>query len=465
MNHRTLAPVIALLVALLPVGALAQLNRTPAWRIVTSPRPVPLFYQATGVAIGGRGNIFLADSGNHRVEKLSPAGAVLAVWGSDVPGPLRFTGPHGIAVDPPGNFYLADNGIVKLSSSGRVLARWTDKGLSGISGLAAGHRAAIYALSLHPIRYTNLFDRMTVRKLSPTGRILASWVFPYLQPELDALRSVAIAVGPRGDVVLSIAGLKHCHDCDGTYHQVWTLSPAGKTLTRRDTPIGGAGLAVDSAGTVYLAAPGKVETFSPDGKPLASIGTSGCGPVQFGNDLHLAVGPRGTLYVADSQIAAIGPSSIPAPFRAGVLHALPPGSAPAALYGTCPGSGAKLFGQISGLALTPGGTVYVADEASGLIDRIAPNGTLAGFFPANHPAFVAADTEGNLYVPNLQTASLEKRSPIGALLGRVSGLELEDVALDRSGRIYALSSDGMVSILRSIGSSQTPQVIRRWRLE
>src|SRR5437763_244632 len=128
MNRRSLASAIVLLASLLPATTHAGpsvSSPAPVWRTFASPHPTPLFYAAGGVAVGGHGNIFLADWGAHRVEKLSPSGQLLVTWGTDVPGPLRFAGPQSIALDPSGDVYLADRGIVKLGPSGRVVARWT----------------------------------------------------------------------------------------------------------------------------------------------------------------------------------------------------------------------------------------------------------------------------------------------------------------------------------------------------
>ncbi len=66
------------------------------------------------VAVGPDGNIYVADTWNHRVVKFSPQGRSLATWGVEGPNelsdPRAFWGPRGIVVDDEGYVYLADTG-------------------------------------------------------------------------------------------------------------------------------------------------------------------------------------------------------------------------------------------------------------------------------------------------------------------------------------------------------------------
>jgi sugar lactone lactonase YvrE len=77
----------------------------------------PLFNGPSGVAVDNRGRVYVADTGNDRLEILSPAGRVLRL--------VRLSGsPVSVAVDSQGGIYLADyygNQIIKVSSRGRVL--------------------------------------------------------------------------------------------------------------------------------------------------------------------------------------------------------------------------------------------------------------------------------------------------------------------------------------------------------
>ena len=73
-----------------------------------------------GVAVHGAGNVYVADLGNHRVEKFDGSGTFLTSWGSFGSGNGQFDSPTGVAVDGAGNVYVADNGhhrIEKFSAA------------------------------------------------------------------------------------------------------------------------------------------------------------------------------------------------------------------------------------------------------------------------------------------------------------------------------------------------------------
>ena len=69
------------------------------------------------VAVDAQGNLYVADSANHRIREITPGGTVTTLAGSGTPGnadgpatEARFRAPEGVAVDSAGNVYVADTG-------------------------------------------------------------------------------------------------------------------------------------------------------------------------------------------------------------------------------------------------------------------------------------------------------------------------------------------------------------------
>jgi YD repeat-containing protein len=74
------------------------------------------------LALDAQGNIFFADSGNHRIRRVAPDGIITTIAGTGTAGfggdggpPMRaqLNGPWAVAVDPQGDLFLADNGRIR----------------------------------------------------------------------------------------------------------------------------------------------------------------------------------------------------------------------------------------------------------------------------------------------------------------------------------------------------------------
>ena len=96
--------------------------------------PGGLMNEPWGVAVGPDGNIYVADTWNHRIQVFTPDGQFLRMWSAfEVNGlPDGFWGPRGIAVDQTGRVFVTDTGkqrVVVFDSNGSYLTQFGSLGL------------------------------------------------------------------------------------------------------------------------------------------------------------------------------------------------------------------------------------------------------------------------------------------------------------------------------------------------
>jgi sugar lactone lactonase YvrE len=74
-----------------------------------------LFYMPMDIAVDDEGNMYVLDSGNHRIQKFDSEGNFLASFGRHGQGPGEFQYPQSIDIDDEGNMYIADSGNQKVN--------------------------------------------------------------------------------------------------------------------------------------------------------------------------------------------------------------------------------------------------------------------------------------------------------------------------------------------------------------
>jgi DNA-binding beta-propeller fold protein YncE len=89
------------------------------------------FNSPQGVAVGSADHVFVVDSGNHRIQKFGPNEGFVTAWGAAGTGPGQFDQPFGIAADSQDNLYVTDSGndrVQKFDPDGVFLTGWGSTG-------------------------------------------------------------------------------------------------------------------------------------------------------------------------------------------------------------------------------------------------------------------------------------------------------------------------------------------------
>jgi NHL repeat len=141
------------------------------------------FNTPTGIAIDGAGNLYVSDSTNRRIRKISPLGEVSTLAGSGVAGNLdgtgtaaTFTRPFGLTLDGSGNLYVTDNRsnlLRKISPAGAVTTLAGTEGTAGVVdgiGTAAQFNTPGFpSLDAAGNLYVSDYFGHTLRKVTPAG--------------------------------------------------------------------------------------------------------------------------------------------------------------------------------------------------------------------------------------------------------------------------------------------------------
>ena len=178
------------------------------------------FNNVKGLTIDTAGNLYVADTNNNKIRKVSPTGIVTSIAGSsegftDGQGTAaQFTAPSGICIDTAGNLYVTDrfnHKIRKISSTGLVttLAGSTD-GFNDAQGILAqfSFPFGICIDSFGNLYVTDRFNNK-IRKISPDGNVktIAGSALGYQ----DGIGNTAEFSAPKG-IIIDVSGVLYIAD-------------------------------------------------------------------------------------------------------------------------------------------------------------------------------------------------------------------------------------------------------------
>lgn len=298
------------------------------------------FYGPSAVAVDRDGYVYVGDSSNGVIRKISPQGIVTTLAGTagqhgavDGLGPAaRFFSPSGIALDSVGNLFVADSGHAvrkvapdgnvttfagKLGESAFVVADGDQARFEGVSAVAVDAQDRVY-----------VFENRRLRRFDSAGHALPWGGAPQGVVALDT--SVCrigqgIAVAPNGDLIVACSehAFRITIPPDQLHMQVLRIAPAGTISVvagqgsgNIDGPAAVArfndpwGVAVRSDGNILVSEVGNHAIRQIDTQGVVSTLAGGTGEgfadghgpaARFSNPSAIVTAPDGNLYVADGD--------------------------------------------------------------------------------------------------------------------------------------------------------------------
>ncbi|HTA83119.1 MAG TPA: NHL repeat-containing protein [Bacteroidia bacterium] len=404
----------------------------------------------TGIALDKKGNIYIADKTNNRIQKLGSDGAISTIAGN---GKVGYTGdggpgtsaslkhPMSVTADAWGNIYIADAGnncIRKINAKGIIttIAGTGEAGYTGDKGQATAAKLN-YPNSVYADVSGNIFiadeGNNCIRKINSEG------------------------------VITTIAGNgKSGYSGDGN---AATDGELGRPT----------GVTTDNTGNIYIAdwanncirkvdVNGIISTFAGTGKPGFSGDSGKATLAKLHIPSNVSTDNKGNIYIVD-----FGNHRVRKVDSKGMIVTIAGNGAQNYFGDGGPATAAELY-YPSGIAVDAAGNIYNADKqvhrihktnANGIISIIAGSGT-RGYKgdggPSekaliNSPSGIKVDAEGNLYIADVGNHCIRKINSAGiisTIAGKgVAGFSGDggpataaafnfpyDVAPDNKGNIY-----------------------------
>jgi sugar lactone lactonase YvrE len=290
------------------------------------------FSNPMGVAVDSSGNVYVADSRNNLIRKVTPDGTVSTFAGSGKQGSADGKGvaasfffPTALATDTEGNVYVADthnSRIRKITPDGMVstFAGKPTKLINDIKDTAGMDHPSGIAVDKNGNVFVSDLNKDFIKKVTPDGKV-----------------SIIAGNGDRGKkngkggaasfylpVGLAVDGNDNLYVCDSYNNMIRKITPDGTVTTIAGRSKKGSkdgkdttasfwhpnSLIVDKSGNVYVADMGnnKIRKITPDGivttfagSDKHGAGNGGIKEASFYQPYGIASDKNGNLYVADYQ--------------------------------------------------------------------------------------------------------------------------------------------------------------------
>lgn len=414
------------------------------WPILEFPG---YFNEPSDLDFDDKGNIYVADSNFHRIQKFTSAGKFISRWGRQGSDPGEFDEPCGIVIGADESVFVVDRGnhrIQKFSIDGEFISQWGERGADdgqfkfdesesdqySCGGIAIDTKRLIYIVD---------FGNHRIQKFTADGNFIGSW----------GTRGSGNAEfeSPCG---IAIDGNDRVFVADRNNHRIQVFTTSGEFIFA----FGAEGAAngqliyphdveLDSKGHIYVADSGnaRIQKFAYDAAFINNWGYYGSSDGNFFLLRGIAVDNAGYIYAADADNQRIQKFNSAGEFVMKLASS---------------GTGEGQFNKPTQIDMDPAGNIYVIERNNARVQKFAPDGTFDitwgspgyGDGEFSNPEGITVDSNGYVYVADTNNHRIQKFGSDGTFISQWGnmGSELSQFAYPRaittdgSGRIYVVDS-------------------------
>ncbi|HET8814502.1 MAG TPA: SMP-30/gluconolactonase/LRE family protein [Solirubrobacterales bacterium] len=345
-----------------------------------------------GIAATSGGNLWVADTGNNRIQKFGSTGNFLNVVTGEGSSAGKMKEPSSIAMGPDGSIWVADSGSNRIEQWTSALAL---QRVFGGEGTTDGQFQQLGAIDVDAQGNVWAADITSnnVQGFNEVGTFIGKFGVAGNGPgQFNFSSPIGVAADSKGNIWVT--------DANNNRIQKWQR-PAAPSYTSSFGSSGSgngqfahpAGIAVDAEGNIFVVDQNnkRVEKFNDAGQYVSSFGSPGTGNGQFGRPTDLAIDANGNLWVTDAGNHRIQQFNENGQY----LRQF--------------GSEGTANGQFKGpecIAIDPKGNIWIGDTYNGRLQKFNGNGEFIkiagskGTGPGQliEPTGIAIGPSGNVWV-------------------------------------------------------------------
>jgi gliding motility-associated-like protein len=478
------------------------------------------FYAPYGSGIDASGNVYVADTYNQLIRKITPAGLVSTFAGtgsagySDGPGSsAQFNNPGGLAVDAAGNIFVGDqtNNVIRKITPAGVVSTFAGNGTAGATNgtgtSASFNLPAGVAFDAQGNLYVAERNNNIIRKITPAG-VVSTFAGSGAVGSANGTGIAASFNGPSG-VAVDASG--NVFVADQYNYLIRKITAAGVVTTLAGSGLLGAtnglatsasfnkpfGVAVDQAGNVYVADEFNqiVREITPAGYVNTLAGSGAIGGVNgigtnasFYYPAGLVSDGNGTLYVTETggdrirKLITTGyvidkalPAGLAFSPATGIISGTPTTTSPATNYTVTAYNAAGASTTVVNIAVAGLPQILtftpISSVTYGHADITPPatsnNSSIPVTFTSSNPAVATISTSGQIHIVGVGSVTITANQAANSTYGAAAPVSQTftvspatvNIALTNQTKVYGTANPAPVFTYTGFVNGETLAVV------